>query len=239
METGIPSFAQQRTFYDSFWNDAGGGLGLDEKCRRRFILDAVRKVATKPLRILDLGCGRGWLTHELCRYGQVVGVDLSVKEARRRYPQHSFIEANIAVEFPGGPYDVVVSSEVIEHLAREHQAAHVKKAGDVLSKGGLLVLTTPNKAYMDKLIKKQRRDVERQPLEHWLGREELLAMVKSYFSLERFGTVRFYPLALFSSILLRAPYHLLYDYFAGYRIVDALLESTDKGAYLALAATKR
>jgi len=133
------------------------------------VLAAVSRMAQRPLRILDVGCGRGWLTQELSRFGSVVGVDFSVQEARRCYPNLSFKEANIVLQFPKGTYDVVVSSEVIEHLPQEHQAGHIRNSADALCEGGLFILTTPNKQQVEQLTKKHSDTSYLQPIENWLS----------------------------------------------------------------------
>ena len=236
-----PTFEQQRKFYQTYWNDSRR-LSIDEKCRKRFVLSALSKfskVIQEPLRILDIGCGRGWMTDALSKFGSVLGVDLFVDEAQKRYPNVSFLESNIVSEFPKGEYDVVVSSEVIEHLPREHQSEHIKHIADVLPKGGVLILTTPNKAQLESLVKKLPDTSHMQPIENWLNKEELQEIVEPYFSIKHFGSARFYPVFLFSSILLRAPYHVLYDYCGLYRVLDPMLEGTNLGTYLAFAGRKK
>ncbi|MDO8470601.1 MAG: class I SAM-dependent methyltransferase [bacterium] len=236
-----PTFEHQRKFYETYWNDSGR-LSIDEKCRKRFVLSALSKFskpAEKPLRILDIGCGRGWMTDALSRYGEVLGVDLFVEEAQKRYPKITFHEANIVSQFPKGIYDVVVSSEVIEHLPRENQTEHIKHIVDVLPRGGVLILTTPNKAQLEAIVKKLPDTSHMQPIENWLGKEELTKMVEPYFSIEHFGSARFYPVFLFSSIFLRAPYHVLYDYLGMYQLLDKVLEATDWGTYFALVGRKK
>ncbi|MFH1584673.1 MAG: methyltransferase domain-containing protein, partial [Patescibacteria group bacterium] len=214
-----PSFQQQRAFYERLWN-GWRRLYIDEKCRKRFVLAALAKIPKRPLQILDAGCGRGWLTEVLSHYGSVVGVDLFVQEARKRYPKLAFREANIALRFPKGTYDVVVSSEVIEHFPVEHQAEHIKNIARALSQGGRLILTTPNKRQMESLTSRFSDTSYLQPLENWLDREELMAILEPYFTIQYFGSARFYPVFLFSFILLRAPYHVFYDYLGGYWLLD-------------------
>ncbi len=236
----VPSFERQREFYDAYWNDSRR-FSIDEKCRMRFVMVAVAafsRTAKKPLRILDVGCGRGWMTNALARYGEVTGVDMSAKEAQKRYPLLRFQEMDIASQFPKETYDVVVSSEVIEHLPRENQAEHIGHISAVLRKGGLLVLTTPNRAQLESLVKRLPDTSHMQPIENWLYRKDLKSMVEPYFSIKRFGSARFYPVFLFSSLLLRAPYHIFYDYCGAYALIDTVLAGTDWGTYSTLVGVK-
>lgn len=236
-----PTIEQQRRFYDTYWK-ASELLSIDEKCRKRFVMAAVATFSrsTKgPLRILDIGCGRGWMTDALSRFGEAMGVDLSVKEAQTLYPSLHFEEMDIVSRFPEGTYDVVVSSEVIEHLPLEHQAEHIERIAGALRKDGLLILTTPNKPQLKMLYKQLKDTSNMQLLENWLGKDELKEMVEPYFAIQHFGSVRFYPAFLFSHILLRAPFHVLYDYLGVWRLVDAVLGSTDWGTYFTLIGRKK
>lgn len=236
-----PTFERQRKFYGTYWKNSRK-LSIDEKCRKRFVLSALSKfskIAKKPLRILDIGCGRGWLTDAFSRYGDVLGVDFFVEEAHRRYPKRRFQEMNIISQFPEGTYDVVVSSEVIEHLPREHQDEHIRHIAAALRRDGLLILTTPNKPQLELLYKQLKDTSTMQPLENWLGKEELKEMVEPYFTIQHFGSARFYPAFLFSHILLRAPYHVLYDYLGAYWLLDKVLEATDWGTYFAFVGRKK
>jgi SAM-dependent methyltransferase len=73
-------------------------------------------------RVLDVGCGVGALAADLARLkdAPVTGVDLdprAVGEARRvhRDPRLTFLEAD-ARSLPAGGFDVVILSNVLEHL---------------------------------------------------------------------------------------------------------------------------
>ena len=67
-------------------------------------------------RVLDLGCGHGWFTHELHQRGaDVVGVDGSqelLARARGRYPEVRFEQADLRQRYVG-EFDVVVALMVL------------------------------------------------------------------------------------------------------------------------------
>ncbi len=75
-------------------------------------------------RVLDVGCGNGAVCGEFIRRGcEVVGVDLSeqgIAIARATYPQGRFeviaADATILEQLNETPFDIVVSTEVVEHL---------------------------------------------------------------------------------------------------------------------------
>jgi len=74
-------------------------------------------------RVLDVGCGYGAVAHSIAeRAGAiVVGIDSdreNVAEARRRFkhPSLKFIEGTAPADVPSAAVDVVVASNVLEHI---------------------------------------------------------------------------------------------------------------------------
>ncbi len=121
------------------------------------ILDALRPL--KPRRVLDLGAGNGALCHALLLEDyDVVGVEPDTKGvsiARQKCPQARFYQLavddspdQILADYPQG-FDVVVSTEVIEHLYAPRRLAAF--AHSVLRDGGHLLLTTPHHGYLKNL----------------------------------------------------------------------------------------
>ena len=115
----------------------------------------------RPLRILDLGCGSGYVSAELARLGHtVVGIDSSadgIELARREYEEHlpnlrfhvfSVYDAGLE-ELLDGPVDCVVSLEVVEHLYLPRPL--FTQSHGVLRPGGHLVVTTPYHGYLKNL----------------------------------------------------------------------------------------
>jgi 2-polyprenyl-3-methyl-5-hydroxy-6-metoxy-1,4-benzoquinol methylase len=135
--------------------EAAGNGESGEKLTRVFIklvqsLDAVQSIC-------DLGCGNGHISGRLAALGyRVTGIDASrsgIQLARRTYPQAKFIEALIE---PGlyksieGDFDLVISSDVIEHLYRPSDlpaAAH-----SLLKPGGQALIGTPYHGYLKNLV---------------------------------------------------------------------------------------
>ena len=106
----------------------------------RFIPYIARK------RVLDLGCGGGFMVQALGRFSaKSVGIDLSensIAYAKRNFPSHEFYaEALSAFANRHKKFDFVFSSEVLEHVLdpREFAAA----LSGCLEVGGLAYISAP------------------------------------------------------------------------------------------------
>ncbi len=97
--------------------------------------------ARQPRVILDAPCGSGWLASLLDYDFQIDGIDLFAFP-RGRY--RHFQSADLDLALPGdlGTYDAIVCCEGIEHFGNPE--SFFRSARQHLTKGGLLVLTTPN-----------------------------------------------------------------------------------------------
>lgn len=135
------------------WQSEGAGNGESgEKLTRVFValvqkLEGVRSIC-------DLGCGNGHISGRLAELGfDVTGVDASrsgIQIARRAYPKVEFVEALIARELRLGEFDLVVSSDVIEHLYRPSDL--LEAAHSLLKPGGQILVGTPYHGYLKNLV---------------------------------------------------------------------------------------
>jgi ubiquinone/menaquinone biosynthesis C-methylase UbiE len=133
-----------REFYESTWERLGADLDppLFER-RRTFLLAHVQPGD----RVLDLGCGDGRFCAELAAAGaEPVGADVAegaLRRARTRVPDARFelVDPHGPLPFADCEFDVVWSSEVIEHVA--DTARWLSELRRVLRPAGRLLLTTP------------------------------------------------------------------------------------------------
>jgi|GEM_PF-3461411 len=153
-------------------------------------------------RSIEIGCGSGAYMPALRKVtdGLVVAVDLSggyVRQTVGRAPFAAGVEGDGArLGFRDGAFDLVLATEVIEHL--ERPVTLLDEARRVLRAGGALVLSTPNPiAIHDLMYRVKRRirgyDVNEHPglMLPWSLRRALTARG---FRIEQWRTCNFaYP----------------------------------------------
>jgi 2-polyprenyl-3-methyl-5-hydroxy-6-metoxy-1,4-benzoquinol methylase len=193
METksiSTPDLNEQQRFWNTWNATLRDPKNLNDWSLKRgeAILDLVRSLAIEHPKILDFGCGTGWLTERLAEFAETTGIDLAeqvIETARSRAPHVKFIAGDIfETPLPRAYYDVVVSQEVIAHIP--DQAAYLDRAAAVLKSRGYLVITTPNKFVMD------RSDWPPQPpahIEHWLTMALLKRLLHKHFTILRATTI--------------------------------------------------
>lgn len=145
-----------RDYYEELWASLPNELEPpDLAVRGRFLRAHVRAGD----RALDLGCGGGVFAAELAAAvggaGAVLGVEVAeaaLRRARARHPELRFARAPVDGPLPleDASFDVVWSSEVIEHVA--DTARWLSEVRRVLAPGGRLLLTTPDHSRLRLLL---------------------------------------------------------------------------------------
>jgi SAM-dependent methyltransferase len=138
--------ANQRGYYNERWEQEGFANNL-QAARCAAVLSALSRISVKAPRILDMGCGTGWLAAILGQFGPTTAVDLSefaVKTTAQSFPWIRFFQGDVFEwsKTQESDFDVVVSQEVIEHVV--DQAGYLEIAARLLKDRGWLILTTPN-----------------------------------------------------------------------------------------------
>jgi len=146
--------------------------------------------SAEGLDVLDVGCSHGYGTAALAEVARsAVGFDLYPEVIRRattefgrdnlRFLVH---DANDPFPFQDESFDLVFSSEVIEHV--REQDLCVGEMARVLRPGGTLILKTPNRPYA-------RKD---NPFHtHEFLREELDELLRRHFGCVRVGHFGLHP----------------------------------------------
>jgi 2-polyprenyl-3-methyl-5-hydroxy-6-metoxy-1,4-benzoquinol methylase len=190
-EAALPAIAAQREYWETWNSTARDPDALNPWCERRadVMLSYLRSLDLPSPSILDLGCGSGWFSARLARYGKVTGVDLAesvIAQAQARGSRVQFMAGDLfTMDLPRNHFDVVVSQEVIAHVP--DQAAYLHRAADALGPSGHLIITTPNKFVVE------RGDFfPQQPaghIEHWLGIRQMRALLSARFRVLRWTTI--------------------------------------------------
>lgn len=129
-------------FEEKYWlNYVQSGAGITA------MLEPLLAVATgKAGRLLDIGCGFGFVGHfwDQSGHGRAVGLETSLYGKIGRATLGTTIYHSYYADTPeiaGQTFDIVYSSEVLEHVP--DPAAFVAEISQALSDDGILVLTTP------------------------------------------------------------------------------------------------
>jgi 2-polyprenyl-6-hydroxyphenyl methylase/3-demethylubiquinone-9 3-methyltransferase len=151
-----------------WWDPAGSSAMLHKlnPVRLSFVRDAIDRhwggdiSARAPLAgksALDVGCGAGLLAEPLARMGaNVTGVDAAPENAQAaaKHAEASGLDIRYMAGEVGtldiGRFDLVTAMEVIEHVSDKR--AFIRNLADRLAKGGLLVLSTPNRTVQSRLL---------------------------------------------------------------------------------------
>jgi 2-polyprenyl-6-hydroxyphenyl methylase/3-demethylubiquinone-9 3-methyltransferase len=170
-ETGssvVPGEIAQFAAHAGDWWDPNGSEAMLHKLnpvRLAYVRDqvdqhwALDEHSLKPLQgksALDVGCGAGLLAEPLARLGaKVTAIDAApgLIAAARSHAKEQGLEIDYraaAVENVGGQFDLVTSMEVIEHVA--NPGRFVEALAARLAAGGLMILSTPNKTALSRLV---------------------------------------------------------------------------------------
>ena len=132
------------------WKDA------ERQSHHDYLLPSILTLMPKksPLNILDAGCGNGYIAGQLSSMGHSVrAIDASedgIILAREKWPAVRFevisIYDDLMQLMPAGGWDLVVSSEVIEHLFYPQQ--FLENMHSILKVDGRIILTAPYHGYL-------------------------------------------------------------------------------------------
>jgi len=113
----------------------------------------------KGMRVLDLGCGSGFIS-DLARIEGAqlsVGVDIEIPAEGAVAPNTwTFIQANLDLdnwlnEIPAKNFDLILAFDILEHL--RSPVVFLEQCRSLLSEKGTLFLTTPNTQSLEKMLR--------------------------------------------------------------------------------------
>jgi 2-polyprenyl-3-methyl-5-hydroxy-6-metoxy-1,4-benzoquinol methylase len=221
------------------WNSTYGGR-LDESSKRRMheILSSLADLQIQGAKILEVGCGTGWLSSKLCEFGKVTAVDLGreiIKTAKASYPEIDFRSGNVhTLDLPVNSFDVVVTLETLSHVS--DQPAFVRRLSQLLKPGGFLLLTTQNKSVFE-------RCADIGPPNGWIRKWVTMKTLKGFlrpdFSLQRATTLEPEGHLGFLRVINSCRINNYFDAALGASRVKRLKESAGIGQTIFVVAVKR
>jgi len=191
---GASDFESEDSYYkylfteNKLWNSSEPNR--DEQARWNVIRDHLQFIRgyltclekKGDLRILDIGSGRGWLSQKLSAFGEVVGiepVDAVVKHAKKLFPNLHFLSGTLQDHenyLKEAKLNLVVCSEVIEHIPDDAKDFFCRGINKILDESGFLIITTPRRE-VQKMWVELYGDPS-QPIESWLSTDDLAGILK-------------------------------------------------------------
>ena len=140
---------KQQELYDKGWCKELQA-GKEERGNLQTNLEFLAKINLLKTndKVLEIGCGIGSVVFELGRQGyDTTGIDISgeaIAYGLKKYGDIRLeVQAAEALSYEDGSFDVVMSFDLFEHIARID--THVSEVWRVLRRGGYYLFQTPNK----------------------------------------------------------------------------------------------
>ena len=240
MSIETPDVQQQRQSYDEIWEKLSKGSYRAQQHLKNRIYAITRFLETLNITnpdILEIGCGYGVITDYLSRFGRVVGMDLSpkgVELARKLHPDVEFFHGDLLnYEFDDRKYDVIVHSEVLEHIPVDSRERFMDVVAGLLRPDGYMIFTTPNKQLSDRVSTFQL-------IEEHFYKPDLEVLVNRHFDICQITTIhRLFPVLGHKSKTLQAIRAGMYEILGLRRWIENPLRKSDSGLYFAVLARLR
>ena len=205
----VPQGLEWRRYYpDSYYGDAQANRfpRIVEWLQNRLYASRARKVerlANGPGRVLDIGCGRGFLLRSFQRRGwDVAGTEMSESAAayaRQKLDLPVHVGKFEEVKLPENSFDAVVMWHVLEHFERVDNA--LREVNRVLKPGGIFLVAVPNFGSLEARLARDKwfhLDVPRH-LTHFTSGALARCLVRNRFQVET-GSVRSLEYDFFSAM---------------------------------------
>jgi len=127
-----------------------GDQFITHQRRKKKIIRLIMQHCNSGCSLLDVGCGCGDIALELAHHGyNVVGIDLEPVRIRKanalseKYGKSQLFSRKRLQDFEfSDKFDAVLLGEVLEHF--ENPVDVLEQVGQILTPGGLVIITTPN-----------------------------------------------------------------------------------------------
>ncbi len=219
-----------KDFYNEFHSLENHLLNrIMEDVRYRFLQ---KEVENFPGKLIVIGCGsKREMTLASSIHSEVWGIDISelaIEKTRKNFPGYNYKVMDASnMTFEENTFDVVVCSEVIEHLP--DQNGFLASVAKIVKPGGTFILTTPNwwsfyglARFVGERITGKPLTADNQPIDAWARPDELLEKVQSKgFEVMRTRGLWYYP--PFGKGKYRLPALITYPVYLIGRPVDKML----------------
>jgi 2-polyprenyl-3-methyl-5-hydroxy-6-metoxy-1,4-benzoquinol methylase len=128
----------------------------------KYVLKPLLKILgeKKERKILDLGCGNGWLVNYLIEQGydaygtdaSISGIEIAGKKNKNRFFIQDLSKNDLPPELEDVQFNTIISTEVIEHLYQPKEYLDLCKKILAKNGGGELILTTPYHGYLKNVV---------------------------------------------------------------------------------------
>jgi 2-polyprenyl-3-methyl-5-hydroxy-6-metoxy-1,4-benzoquinol methylase len=170
-------------FYERFADRFDANMNRYDLDRRlSIVFDEFLPGKCRAKLVLDAGCGTGWFSARASEDGaRVISLDVGVgllAQTARKCDSSGVAASVCDLPFPAGTFDVVISSEVIEHTPDPARA--VREMSRVLRPGGWLALTVPNRLWHPSVLVANRLGIRPyEGYENWVGWRRLRQMCET------------------------------------------------------------
>jgi SAM-dependent methyltransferase len=135
----------QTRIWTHFQNEAPGSFARSHP-RLDYISHQIQKIGRRPLRVLNIGIGDGYLEEQLLAFGcDVSALDPDASSVQRMNERG--VQARVGhieqMTFEPASFDVVVTSEVLEHLSDEQRQQALAEVHRTLRRDGAYFGTVP------------------------------------------------------------------------------------------------
>ena len=143
---------KKELFYNEFSDEWESKINRQETEKRLKVVfgKLLEGINLRGKKFLEIGCGLGYFSERAVGLGaEVTGLDIGeklIEKVKQRVPKGKFFVASASnLPFRNESFDVVLCTEVIEHV--DKQKAALSEMLRVLKRRGVLAITTPNRIF--------------------------------------------------------------------------------------------